>query len=146
MIPEVIETIKVALDMPKDRKLTKLVISGFEDTNIISDGYHTFGELYDHRVTLFIALCRLYERYVAPGVFPTKEGRLYDVWRSRLHSDGTGIGGWFILGINKKAGEQITYHLPMVRWCDTDFAETLERAPKFDEHTSADVIHRLNKL
>ena len=23
----------------------------------ISDGYHTFGELYDHRITLYISLC-----------------------------------------------------------------------------------------
>lgn len=28
------------------------------DTNLISDGNHTFGELYDHRITNFIALCR----------------------------------------------------------------------------------------
>ena len=25
------------------------------DTNLISDGYHTFGELYDHRFALFLA-------------------------------------------------------------------------------------------
>jgi hypothetical protein len=29
------------------------------DTNRISDGYHTFGELYDHRIQLFIALCKM---------------------------------------------------------------------------------------
>lgn len=28
------------------------------DTNLISDWYHTFWELYKHRIHLFIALCK----------------------------------------------------------------------------------------
>ena len=106
----------------------------------ISDGYHTFDELYDHRIKLWIALCRV-------RVSAADEGG-YDhcVWRSVLHSDGTGFDGWFVLGMFKDAGRQITYHLPMSRWSDCDFAETLSRAPEFDGHTSADVLERIATL
>ncbi len=116
------------------------------DSMEVSDGYHTFDELYEHRVTLFIAFCKLYEGHVAPAVFATAAGRTRDAWRSKLHSDGTSYEGWFILGINKEEGKQITYHLPMSRWEETDFAETLEKAPEFDGHTSADVLERIKSL
>ena len=32
------------------------------NTNLISDGYHSFGELYDHRITLFITLCKILDK------------------------------------------------------------------------------------
>lgn len=105
----------------------------------VSDGYHTFDELYDHRVTLFIALCRLY----ADTHFPI------DVWRSKRHSDGElcfGTRTQYVLGINQEAGKQITYHLPIERWDETDFAATLEKGPEWDGHTSADVLARLKLL
>jgi len=101
-----------------------------EDT---SDGFHTFKELYEHRITLYIALCRQWEPDIS-------------VWRSTLHSDGSSFEGWFILGIDKRKGEQITYHLPNGKWDDTSFAETLEKAPEFDGHTSADVLKRISNL
>jgi hypothetical protein len=105
-------------------------------TGETSDGYHTFNELYDHRIGLFLALCAVVET-VADGRY---------CWRSKLHSDGTSIDGWFIVGINSKPGDQITYHLPMSRWSDTDWIMTIERAPKFDGHTSADVLQRLKRF
>lgn len=102
----------------------------------VSDTYHTMDELYDHRITLFIALCKEFAA-----------NRFEDVvWRSEAHSDGSKYDGWFILGIHKTEGKQITYHLPMARWDETDFAETLETAPKWDGHTSADVLNRLKAL
>jgi len=104
------------------------------DTNKISDGYHTFGELYEHRIALFIALCKAY----------THSPRI--VWRSKLHSDGTSWEGWFILGINVGKGSQITYHLPINNWKNTSFARTYDEAPEFDGHTPEDVIERLLKL
>jgi hypothetical protein len=69
-----------------------------------------------------------------------------DVWRTKVHSDGLILDGWFILGINKKSGNQITYHIPLSRWKETDFAETLEKAPEYDGHTSDDVLLRLKTL
>lgn len=113
-------------------KKIKLNLQSIENDVEISDGYHTFDELYDHRITLYIALCR--------------KIRDADVWRSKLHSDGSNYEGWFILGINKFEGNQITYHIPLERWIETDFAETLEQAPEFDGHTSQDVLERIKNL
>lgn len=110
----------------------------------VSDGYHTFDELYEHRVTLYIALTQLLKRREnAIGFIPKGESF---VWRSKLHSDGTGYEGWFILGIGKEKGKQITYHLPLSKWDDTEFAETLEKAPEWDEHSATDVLERLKTL
>jgi hypothetical protein len=102
----------------------------------VSDGYHTFDELYEHRITLFIALCK--------AMLPIGTGS--KPWRSKLHSDGSSFDGWFILGLNKEKGKQITYHLPIEKWEDTIFAETLENAPEWDGHTANDVLGRINLL
>jgi len=112
-----------------------LNMNAIADLAEISDGFHTFTELYEHRCTLWIALCRF-----------TKRERLRHVWRSKLHSDGSGYEGWFLLGMHTRKGEQITYHLPMKDWPRTSFATTLERAPEFDGHTSQDVLDRLEAL
>lgn len=103
------------------------------DTNEISDGYHTFGELYAHRIELFIALCRLVAQFGTASV-----------WRSRTHSDGSSFEGWFVLGIFNQQGQQITYHLPNERWQDCDFA--VQACPAFDGHTADDVLKRLKTL
>lgn len=128
----------------EDRHLRMYELKG-DETMDASDGYHTFTELYDHRITLFIALARevrlndnLAEAY--------GDGR---VWRSKRHSEGElcfGTGTQYVLGINKEKGEQITYHIPIERWDETDFAETLEKAPEWDGHTSDDALVRLKTL
>jgi len=107
---------------------------GMLNVGEICDGYHTFNELYEHRIMLFIALCRVMNNY---GVY---------VWRSKKHSDTSEWEGWFILGIRANRGEQITYHLPDDKWEFTDFADTRIMAPKWDGHTSEDVLERLKKL
>ena len=68
------------------------------------------------------------------------------VWRSKTNGDGTIWDGWFVMGIGKDAGKQITYHLPLSRWEETDFANTLDQAPEFDGHSSQDVLERLKQL
>lgn len=108
------------------------------DTNKISDGYHTFGELYEHRIILFILLCKSMSSIVSQFK-PV-------VWRSRYHSDNTQWPGWFILGIGTEPGEQITYHLPDSDWDKCDFATDLEKAPDWDGHTSGNVLKRLAKF
>jgi hypothetical protein len=102
------------------------------DTGKISDGYHTFDELYEHRHTLYIALCKRNKS---------------TAWRAIKHSDGTSYEGWFVLGIGKEKGTQITYHLPMSKWQDCDnWCETLSKAPEWDGHTSVDVLTRIKNL
>lgn len=121
-------------------KTTQIHFDG--ETEQVSDGYHTFKELYDHRIELFIALCRVIHNTVG------REGGYlrYKVWRSTTHSDGSQIPGWFIMGIGREKGEQITYHLPAARWHDTDFILRDGNAPEWDGHTSADVLERLKQL
>ena len=113
-----------------------------------SDGYHSFDELYEHRITLFIALCvyvrKSYSRMKKDDNLYLEENLI--VWRSKLHSDGTMFDDWFVMGIGKEKGKQITYHLPIEKWGDTGFAETLENAPEYDGHTPEDVLKRIKKL
>jgi hypothetical protein len=99
------------------------------DTNLISDGYHTFGELYAHRIELFIALCRVLTWH------PTFKGSVY---RQQVDDE------WFILGMTNEAGEQMSYHIPMEKYPECGFA--LWKVPAWDGHTSADVLARLRAL
>jgi len=104
-----------------------------------SDGYHTFEELYDHRIQLFIVLCNVI--YSHAGFYPTE----VLPWKSKVHSDGTSWDGCFIAGINREKGKQITYHLPIDRW-DELRVVALDKAPEWDGHTPADVIERLKSI
>jgi hypothetical protein len=94
----------------------------------VSDGYHTFNELYEHRHLLFILVAN----------------QLTTAWKSRLHDDGASYDGWFIAGIQLPTGD-ISYHLPLNKW-NICKCKTLEKAPKWDGHTSQDVLERLKQL
>jgi hypothetical protein len=133
---------KASIDEPSNiillnQEIQALKKSGYiSSAGQISDGYHTFDELYEHRIVLYIALLQELDN--------TGKAR---PWKSLKHHDGYQWDGWFILGLFDKPGEQITYHLPMAYWevCET-FAHTLPFAPYFDGHTSADVLIRIAKL
>lgn len=127
------------------------------DTNLISDGYHTFGELYDHRIILYIDLCLylnlitngglVYNNNAFGGGVPSERfSAKHKIWKSKVHSDGSIWDDWFLLGIDSEKGKQITYHLPMKYWFNTGFAEILSKAPEFDGHSSSDVLERLKGL
>lgn len=114
------------------------------DTNEVSDGYHTFGELYEHRITIYIALCKQLatSQYLVDDI-----RKSHYVWVTKKHSDGSSWDGWFVLGIDEAPGSQITYHLPMSKWDEcAAFADEIEKAPDWDGHTSQDVLTRLNNL
>ena len=98
------------------------------DAGEVSDGFHTFNELYDHRCVLFLAFLTL-----------ANNG-----WYSEKHSDGSVWDGWFIAGIELTEGEQITYHLPN-KYLKTASQRLryLECAPEWDGHTSCEVLERL---
>lgn len=97
------------------------------DPGELSDGYHTFDELYAHRNALFLALAK----WLQTG------------WRSKFHHDESMFAGWFIAGCALPGDEQITYHLPHGYWEHTHWMQTLERAPVWDGHTPSDVVYRL---
>ncbi|MFA5993345.1 MAG: hypothetical protein WC823_00125 [Parcubacteria group bacterium] len=128
-------------DMIDGQKVIEVPV---ENTNDVSDGYHTFGELYDHRITLFIALCKEIDFSNKAYGYDNRQ-----VWRSKKHSDGEicfGTGTQFVLGLGYNKGEQLTYHIPIERWEECRFAETLEKAPEWDGHTSSDVLERIKNL
>lgn len=99
--------------------------------NNISDGQHTFGELYEHRAKLFSVICN-------------QENISERAWKSKLHNDGSMYENYFIVGINTPDG-QATYHYEMKYW-DLFNVKELEKAPKWDGHTSDQAINRLLSL
>lgn len=96
----------------------------------VSDGYHTFGELYDHRRALTASLMR-----AMPGLS----------WRSKRHHPDDGPmfeGGYFIVGMTLPVG-QISYHYKLSHWDDFDGVAELRHAPKWDGHDGPETIRRL---
>lgn len=109
----------------------------------VSDGFHTFGELYEHRNLLFCGMTHAAMRMFFPDA-------LY-CWKSKTHWIDGGLepvrDGWFIAGIELQCGpdpKMITYHLPLEYWDLFDGIER-EQAPPHDGHTSQDVIERLRE-
>ena len=94
----------------------------------ISDGFHTFNELYEHRHWLFLMLMDSH-RAIS--------------WASRTHSDGSFIEDWFICGMNLPTG-QISYHLPDRLWpCVEAMGLDCNEQPEYDGHTVEQVVTRL---
>ena len=96
----------------------------------VSDGYHTFNELYHHRAVLFSVICNL---------MPEK------AWKSKQHDTGDMYDGMFIVGIETLEG-QATYHYDIDPYWDMFRVKELERAPKWDGHTASDAIERISTL
>lgn len=114
-----------------DKILIKLednkIIDFYCDPSSVSDGYHTFHELYQHRNLLF--LCFL---------------RMYGGWKSRKHVDGSYHKGWFVAGTVVN-GQDISYHLPDNLW-NMALVPVLEVAQYRDGHNSIDVLDRLTNF
>ena len=98
----------------------------------LSDGYHTFDELYHHRAMLFAALCLTTFKNCA--------------WKSLLHNDPKEpmYNGMFIVGIDTPFG-QASYHYDIDPYWSIFKVKELDRAPKFDGHTPAEAIDRIFK-
>ena len=95
----------------------------------VSDGCHTFGELYEHRTKLFATICNTYK----------------DIsWKAKLHEDGSMYYGMFIVGIETSEG-QATYHCEKQYW-DLFKIKEYEHAPHWDGHTSEEAINRILSL
>jgi hypothetical protein len=89
----------------------------------VSDGYHTFDELYDHRCFLYATLCLLH----ADKCF----------WKPDFE-------GWFCLYWESPNG-QISYHLPnyMLPMIQGKIQQDDDHV--WDKHTSGEVLLRLQK-
>jgi len=113
---------------------TTIEIQLTHEADLVSDGYHTFDELYAHRCMLFCMIAKMLSKAQIDG---------FRTWKSWAHHDGSTWSGWFIAGL-ELGPETITYHLPASAW-DLYAGETLANAPEWDGHTSQDVINRLQK-
>jgi len=91
-----------------------------------SDGYHTFNELYYHRMVLFSIICN-----------QNKER----AWKSKKHNDGSMYENYFIVGISTNEGDY-TYHYQLDEWDYFDVKE-LSFAPKWDGHKPEDITRLL---
>lgn len=101
----------------------------------VSDGYHTFGELYRHRMLLNAALFNTWHKHLP----------MLGVHKSKLHSDGEKPfdGGWFIVVAQLPTG-QISYHYELQHWDLFDITEE-PHAAEWDGHTSAEAALRLHE-
>lgn len=104
--------------------------------NDISDGYHTFGDLYEIRKAYNVALFNEW----------AEQGK-YNVHKSiRHHSEELCFGGgWFIVVAILPEG-QISNHYKMEDWDLFKIPEARRAMVEFDGHTTNDVIERLINL
>lgn len=92
----------------------------------ISDGYHTFGELYEHRHALFIALCLMRSEDV--------------VWKKDHYE------GWDCVYLKTSLG-QISYHVPAESYRNVlEYNFIIDESFEYDGHTSEDSLKRLRLL
>jgi len=97
-----------------------------DDIGEVSDGYHTFNELYYHRMILFAVICNKHKE---------------KAWKSKLHHDGTMYDNYFIVGVTTPEGDY-TYHYHMDSWEVFEVKE-LEFAPEWDGHKPDDITRLL---
>lgn len=101
-----------------------------QDAGLFSDGYHTFEELYAHRVRLFTCLMHAHRNRA---------------WWSHWHDDGSKMDGWILAGIDTPVGSA-TYHLPVTETPYLPEGIELEKGKPWDGHTSEHVLFRLLSL
>ena len=100
-----------------------------DEIDDVSDGFHTFRQLYYQRMMLFAAIVK-----------QNKD----KAWKSLRHEDGELCfgGGWFIVGIDTPEGSY-TYHYENNYFSLFD-CEELERGKHWDGHTEKDVTRLLS--
>lgn len=116
-----------------------------DDTDNISDGYHTFGELYEYRMLYNAGFFN--ELALNPDEFGMSNP-LFGVHKSWRHSDGEPpfgkpLGKMFIVVAQLPTG-QISNHYDGEHW---DLFQIPERelSAEYDGHTPAMVAERLTK-
>jgi hypothetical protein len=106
-------------------------VANIKDIGDLSDGYHTFNQLYHQRAVLFATI--------------VNQNRKRS-WKSWKHSDGNycfdSNGEWFIVGIDTPAGSY-TYHYSKEYW-DMFKCQELECGKEWDGHTDKDVERLLS--
>lgn len=104
-------------------------VSGADTIGGISDKFHTFDELYYHRMKLFSLICNTYYAYA---------------WKSWLHADGTMYPDYFIVGITTPEGDY-SYHYHKDHW-DEFKVTAMDKAPEWDGHQPSDITRLASLL
>lgn len=115
-------------ECPNCRLTEPIVAAPAVDVEKISDGYHTFADLYEQRLILSAALAKNNPH----------------AWKSKRHEDGSVPfgGGWFIMGFDTDEG-CYTYHYELKDW-DLFQCKELDKGKPWDGHTSRDVRRLLS--
>ncbi len=123
------ENVEIKTDASQQRIAAICKVANINDISDLSDGYHTFRQLYFQRMMLFAAL--------------VKQNR-DKAWKSLRHENGELCfgGGWFIVGIDTPKGSY-TYHYED-KYFNLFNCEELERGKSWDGHTEKDVTRLLS--
>jgi hypothetical protein len=106
---------------------------GWLHTKDISDGYHTIGELYEHRMVLTAALFNTWAHDSNHNI------RCYKSWK---HHDNTMFDGMFIVVAESTIFGQISYHYNAEHWELFELTD-VDNAPEWDGHTADESVERL---
>ena len=110
------------------------LILTFKDTGWsakeVSDKWHTFDELYYHRMILFLVIQKEYPELA---------------WKSKQHHDGTMFDDSFVVGIETPEG-QYSYHYNLEHWDLFKDIKELDKAPEFDGHKPSDITRLLSLI
>jgi hypothetical protein len=116
-------------DTERERINAICEVAGVAEIDDLSDGFHTFRQLYYQRMMLFAVIVK------------QNKDR---AWKSLRHEDGELCfgGGWFIVGIDTPEGSY-TYHYEN-KYFDLFDCEILDYGKHWDGHTEKDVTRLLS--
>ena len=116
-------------DTEMERRKAICEVAGIAEIDDLSDGFHTFKQLYYQRMMLFAVIVK------------QNKDR---AWKSLRHEDGELCfgGGWFIVGIDTPEGSY-TYHYEN-KYFDLFDCEILDYSKHWDGHTEKDVTRLLS--
>lgn len=116
-------------DTERERITAICGIAGVTEIDDLSDGFHTFRQLYYQRMILFATIVK-----------QNKD----KAWKSLRHEDGELCfgGGWFVVGIDTPDGSY-TYHYEN-KYFDLFDCEILDYGKHWDGHTEKDVTRLLS--
>lgn len=117
--------IKELINLYQKEKEKNKELENQKKNGTLSDGFHTFNDLYYQRCILFATICNLNKNIA---------------WKSKKHSNGKKCfdsDNWFIVGIDTPEGSY-TYHYEIKYW-NLFSVQELEKGKEWDGHTEKDV-------
>lgn len=117
-----------------DLELVQKDVDELSDKGKLSDGYHTFNELYEHRCVLTVGLVNIWNNAD------------YYWLKALKHHDGSSYDGWFLLGICHENEMLGSYHLPMSYWNSCRCKQEEVSPFPFNGHTPEDTLRLISIL